>query len=303
MQGPSTHAVRSAVHEGRQWAGSRLHAQVQQSTLRAVSVTSSKSLVGDFNAHLADALFVFVDEALFAGSPAQADRFKSLITEPMVGIESKGVDTIEMENRMSFMMATNHNWAATVGWSDRRFAMFEVSDTPQTRQYWDGLHFWLTAGGKHIVLDFLQRRDLADFHPVDSRPRTPIYVDQRKQSLRDSQRWWMSVLDHEGFAAGTRSALPVIVPKDGKMPKAALYAAYCDWFKDTQHRAAHPTLHDQFFKDLRAMTGETLVDSRPQTDGERERVLFFPMAANDSTSGSGVNWEHLKAQFEGWIAS
>lgn len=264
------------------------------------SVTSSENLLGHFNAHLADALFVFADEALFAGDLRGADKFKSTITEPFLAITPKGVDSIEVENRLSILMATNHNWAATVGWSDRRFAMFEVSEEDQTRIYWDGLHNWLTSGGKHIVLDFLLRRDLTGFHPVDSRPLTPVYLDQRRQSLRDTHRWWHEVLEAESFGTDVKgmALMPMMPMMLGcvELDKKRVFAAYKLWHKETQNRAARAASDKVFWKDFKAMTFGLVPQHRFGPRGEQKRVIVLPM------SEGFPDWEKLNAAFEEWLS-
>ena len=276
------------------------------------SVSRSEGLTGHFNAHLADALYVFADEALFAGDLRGADAFKNIVTEPWIAVTPKGVDSIEMENRLSIVMATNHNWAATVGWSDRRFAMFEVSEVPQTRAYWEGLHNWLKAGGKNIVLDFLIKRDLSGWHPVDDRPMTPVYMDQRRQSLRETHRWWHEVLEAEDLAVGTGTPAPVINDK-GEVGKKELYALYKRWHRQNEHAASRAASAQVFWRDFWAMTKGAVDEHRPKAgeDGSRGRVVTLPIFPTAgaiplppfvTTSSNTINWELLFTRFEEWLA-
>lgn len=275
------------------------------------SISDSEGLTGHFNAHLADCLYCFADEALFAGDLRGADRFKNKVTEPWMAVTPKGVDSIEVENRLSILMATNHRFAATVGFSDRRFAMFEVSDVPQSRYYWDGLHNWLNGGGKNIVLDLLQRRELSGFHPVDSRPITPIYLDQRRQSLRDSHLWWSEVLEAESFGTDKNGFPLVAVQQDyvigscglpvpspiGSINKNELYRAYRAWHERTQKQVARPVTREWFWKDFYTMTQSAVGRGRPGKRGEQQRCINFPF------SEGNVDWMRLQEAFELWLSS
>ncbi len=72
----------------------------------SLHITNSKHLVGNFNAHLVDALFLFLDEAFWAGDKQGEGTLKALITERTLMIEPKGVDTFQMPNRLKILMAS-----------------------------------------------------------------------------------------------------------------------------------------------------------------------------------------------------
>ncbi len=274
-----------------------------------VSVSRSDGLTGHFNAHLEGALFAFADEALFAGDLRGADAFKNIITEPWISITRKGVDSHNMENRLSILMATNHRFAAQVEWSDRRFAMFEVNEAKQTRSYWDDLHRWLTQGGKNIVLDFLLQRDLTGWHPVDDRPMTPVYMDQRRQSLRETHRWWHEVLEAENLAAGT-GGFATPLNKRGEFDKKDFYGLYKAWHERNEHKASRAASQQTFWRDFWAMTQGEAKQSRPgKTSTDQVRVVVLPVVpTGESENGPpGMSpyhpdWGKLFDAFEKWLA-
>ncbi|NOD99583.1 hypothetical protein GS610_20435 [Ruegeria sp. HKCCD6228] len=274
------------------------------------AIYKAKGLVGDFNKHLADALFAFADEALFAGDLRAADALKSIVTEPYLFIEPKGVDAIQMENRLSIMLGTNHRFAAQVEYSDRRFAMFEVNDTPQQRAYWDELHAWLEGGGKFLVLNYLLNRDVSGWHPVDDRPLTPIYLDSRKSSLREVHHWWHETVQNESFGYDPLDTLrpaatevyegspPMPVPSDTfEIDKKVFYAGYKHWHRENEHKAARAVGERQFWKDFYAMTKGEVEQARPGSRGEQKRVVTLP------ANGNNPDWERLQEAFERWLAN
>ena len=95
-------------------------------------ITNGKHLVGNFNAHLLDALFLFLDEAYWAGDKQGEGVLKALITERTLMIEPKGVDSFQMPNRLKILMASNNDWVVpSLG---RRAALFR----PRCSRYVQG---------------------------------------------------------------------------------------------------------------------------------------------------------------------
>ena len=56
----------------------------------ALQITHAKHLTGAFNAHMRTVLFMFADEAFFAGDKANEGALKGLITEDYRVNEGKG---------------------------------------------------------------------------------------------------------------------------------------------------------------------------------------------------------------------
>jgi hypothetical protein len=64
-----------------------------------VHITNARHLVGNFNSHLRDCVFLFADEAFFAGDKQHESVLKGLITEETV--------VIEAQNMLHIWMASN----------------------------------------------------------------------------------------------------------------------------------------------------------------------------------------------------
>jgi hypothetical protein len=56
------------------------------------------------------------------------DKIKTYITDPVVQIEPKGVDPYQITNISNFLLFTNHRDSIIIEESDRRYAVFEMSD-------------------------------------------------------------------------------------------------------------------------------------------------------------------------------
>jgi hypothetical protein len=66
-----------------------------------MQVTNSAHLVGKFNQHLRDCIFLFADEAFWAGDKQHESVLKGLITEDTIAIEGKGRDIVFVLNMFS----------------------------------------------------------------------------------------------------------------------------------------------------------------------------------------------------------
>ena len=160
----------------------------------ALAVSNAKHLVGNFNAHLRDCVFLFADEAFFAGDKAHVSVLKTLITEDQIAIEGKGRDVVHAPNFLHLMMASNEEWVVPASLDSRRFFMLDVPSTKKG----DHAHFnaiWeqLESGGLAAMLHDLLAMDLSLFD-VRAVPVTDALQEQRKLSMPTAEAWWAEVL-------------------------------------------------------------------------------------------------------------
>jgi hypothetical protein len=114
----------------------------------ALHIFHQSHLTGNFNAHLRSCLFLFADEAFWAGDKKGESVLKGLVTEKTLAIEQKGIDVVSCPNRLHVFMAANAEWAVPASHDERRFAVFEVSDRyakngaaeNERKAYFDALH-------------------------------------------------------------------------------------------------------------------------------------------------------------------
>jgi len=127
-------------------------------------VTNSKHLVGNFNAHLQGKVFLFADEAFFAGNRQDEDVLKGLVTEQHLTIEKKGVDAVTARNRLQILMSSNHEWVVPASSDERRYFILDVSEQRiGDKPYWDQLNKCKDNGGAEAFLHYLQGLDLTRF--------------------------------------------------------------------------------------------------------------------------------------------
>jgi hypothetical protein len=163
-------------------------------------LTHEDHLVGKFNAKFRDCLYLFADEAVWAGDKAGESVLKGLITEDLE-IEGKGLESVRWRNRLKITMAANADWVVPASKGERRYAVFECSDRYIEGQcsqgerlaYFDALFRERDNGGLEAMLHDLRAMDLGTWHPRQI-IETKALRDQQKLSLNPYERWYFELL-------------------------------------------------------------------------------------------------------------
>lgn len=159
-------------------------------------ITNMAHIAGNFNGHLANTCFLFADEAYFPGDKSSEGTMKGLITEPHFMLEKKGVDAIQMRNRLSVMMASNESWVVNASEDERRYAVFDISDKhKQDVEYFTALHQQIKNGGQEAFLYDLLALDLDGWHPRYNTPQTNALAEQKLRNLQPIEKLWYDCLD------------------------------------------------------------------------------------------------------------
>lgn len=161
----------------------------------SLQITSPKHLVGNFNAHLANCVFLFADEAFYAGDKQGEAVLKGLITENTFTLERKGMDAISSPNYLHIMMASNSEWVVPAGTSERRFFVLNVAQNQmQNRAYFEEVRteMYERKGIKAMLYDLLHR-DVSAFDIFKFR-RNSALDEQIIHSMTREEEWWMERL-------------------------------------------------------------------------------------------------------------
>jgi hypothetical protein len=181
-------------------------------------IFSSKHLVGNFNLHLRDCIFLFADEAFWAGDKAAEGVLKGLITEPTLVIEGKGKDVVITKNMLHIMMASNSEWVAPASLDERRFCILDVGDRRiQNKAYFGAIMKQMENGGYAAMLYDLLNIDISDFDIRDV-PDSKGLREQKILSMDPITAWWFQKLQD-----GT---LPSQNGEWGLVEKNAMYDDY-----------------------------------------------------------------------------
>lgn len=168
-----------------------------------MQVANAKHLVGNFNSHLRDCIFLFADEAFFAGDRQHVGVLKSIITERVLTVEAKYRDPVQASNFLHVMMASNLDWVVPAAIDARRFLMLDVSKTrANDHAYFSAIWRQMEGGGYEAMLHDLLHLDLTGF---DHRavPSSVALDDQKDQSLPVKLEWWQAVL-YRGYVYDSR---------------------------------------------------------------------------------------------------
>lgn len=131
-----------------------------------IHLSSSPLMTGRFNSHMRDCVYMFGDEALWAGDKEGEGQLKRMITEDTLVIEGKGRDAIVTPNRLHIMLASNEDWVIPASADERRFAAFDVSSARRgDRAYFEALQAQIESGGLSAMLHDLLAIDLGRWHP------------------------------------------------------------------------------------------------------------------------------------------
>jgi len=170
-------------------------------------ITHAPHLTRRFNAYLHDCIFLFADEAFFAGDKQHGDILKGLITEYTLTVEGKYRAVITIRNRLHLLIVSNRDWVVPASMTARRFAITEALDIDRNdRPYFRALIDQMDNGGLAAMLHELLGRDLSTFEVRDI-PDTEELRTQKPLSLSSLDRWWLTVL-HRGYLYESRHGAP-----------------------------------------------------------------------------------------------
>ena len=107
-------------------------------------VTDPQHVAGRFNGHLAEALVLFADEALFRGDHRIMGTLKRMVTEPTLFVERKGIDGFPMPNRLKLVVASNDDLPIPLAngerrWLSLRAEYLEENKPAYFKRLWDSL--------------------------------------------------------------------------------------------------------------------------------------------------------------------
>lgn len=198
----------------------------------AMRVQDSKHLLGAFNSHLANKLFVTVEEAFWSGSNKDAGKFRTLITDGTITIEAKGKDAIEVDSYHRFLLCTNNDWAVPAHQQERRFFVLEVSDCKQgDTEYFTKLYEDIRSPETIGQLFNLLKNFNIEPYNLRKAPMTEALQAQIMESLPSEAEWFQKILDDGSITDGSQV---YDLEHGATIPKQSFfnsYITYCDDMK------------------------------------------------------------------------
>jgi Family of unknown function (DUF5906) len=223
-----------------------------------VYISNAKHLVGNFNVHLRDCVFLFADEAFFAGDRQHESVLKSLITDPVLPIEGKYQNVVNVANMLHVGMASNEDWVIPASHDERRYSMLDVSGKYRgDKKYFDAIGAQMDSGGLAAMIHELLDRNISGFD-VGAIPNTDALVTQKKLSLDTLDRWLITVLER-GFVWVSRHGIEEFSEWTPFCATELLDGSYQQWCRE--NRISRPTTREMLGKRLTEVFG---LSSRPK---------------------------------------
>lgn len=237
--------------------------------------SSVSNLFERFNVDQMNNLFVVLDEAIFSGNKADADKLKSLITQDDLRYEIKGGMTFMGDNYANYAILTNNVNPVHLEGTDRRYALFHCNET-----WCEGSEYFsfLAEAFKDPQMagqfyDYLLKVDLSGWHPQRSIPMTAYKRDVMSISKDPLQTWWEEVMDLDEEEEGEDDGGVYSPLRRGKWnPTQRIFQHFRDYCESNGYK------HD--YINVRKLSlfvkSKGLEDSRGRVGGTRLRGYVLP---------------------------
>ena len=191
VQKPAHQAKTAIVLQGEQGTGKTFFADSIGKLFgrHYLSVSDAELLLGRFNEHLKDCVFVFSDEAFFARNTKHQASLKSLITGDHFTVEAKYERPHSAKNFLHLILASNSEHVVPAELGDRRFFCLKVSDARrQDLDYFRAIQKQLDNGGYEALLYELLTRNIKGWNP-ENIPQTAALIEQKIISMRTEEKF------------------------------------------------------------------------------------------------------------------
>jgi hypothetical protein len=160
-----------------------------------LQIYASEHLTGKHNAHLQNKLFLFLDEAIWAGDKEADRKLKTLTTEKWIMIEPKGINSFQWVNRLGLYMSGNDKWIVPASHDERRYVVNRINERrKQDKSYFTPLFDEINNGGAAAMLHDLLNLDLDGWHPRENVPQTKALLDQKMLGMTGLEQWYVHLL-------------------------------------------------------------------------------------------------------------
>ena len=267
-----------------------------------------KILVGRFNAAIAEACAVFLDEALWAGDRKGEQILKALVTEDTFQLERKFCDPIPVKNHLRIMIASNNQWIVPVGTRGRRYCVLDVSNQyadesdPAHAAYWEPLQAqfgdYAPDDGRAAMLYDLLLMDLSGFN-VRAVPESAAKTEQKLLTQKGTEAWLFEILQDGAVTMSSHGSRDAVSKWDANGMQISLENAYEAFLQFSQTRREYqPRSKEWWSRDLRKIMKECVSDGRPRAHNpDRQRYFTFRgllecrAAYSEFVHADDIEWE------------
>ncbi|GET03399.1 highly derived D5-like helicase-primase [Rhizophagus clarus] len=200
-----------------------------------------EKILGRFNSAIqARKLIVMNETGMSSGEWHKFNgHLKSLITEGMVSIERKGIETKRIRDFTGFMVTSNQDAPLKIDIGDSRVVCFDVSSRCRGNTvYFKRLGKVLDhPDAPGVVMRYLLSRDLSDFEPQEI-PVTKMKIKTMRDQLPNPIRF---IIDYISSWCGVKIASP---------SRTLLYQKYLEWCGENGEKPFSNNIAGKKFSDI-----------------------------------------------------
>lgn len=213
IQNPGKKHQWSPVLVGTEGNGKSLIGKIVRYALgdRYTAEPRSNQLGGQFNGWIENKLFAIIEEVHMNGRREMMDSMKPLITNSVIEVEKKGVDSYDADNRCNILLCTNHKDAVIKTRNDRRYAIiYTGQQTMDDRRrdgmvgdYFSKLWDWFRLGGFAACADYFDKYPVT-VNMLGDAPETSSTDEAIAQTMGGVEQEILEAVDEGrcGFAGG-----------------------------------------------------------------------------------------------------
>lgn len=201
----------------------------------SVSLTGMDKLICRFNAHLGSKLFTICDEIKnYDNGKDVIDVLKSVITQKMVEIESKGIDSVKMSDFNNYIFLTNNSSTLKIDPTDRRFFVLDcINNWANDKDYFTKFFTQVNDLSGIHMFHWLARYDLSKFSRYNI-PNTELKINMKLDSVNPPVRMLIEI-------ATEQINDDILKPFDNKVRVSSdnLYNMYRTWSEQSGFRGQY----------------------------------------------------------------
>jgi hypothetical protein len=232
VQDPGNPKGCALILKGQEGTGKGMFAEMMAAYFGAHyrHIIDESHYTGNFNAHMMDAVFVFLDEVTFGGNIKTSGKIKGLVSEKVLLGERKGIDAVTYRNMAHVLIASNEKWVIPAGSNSRRWTVLEVNpDRATDIDYFKDLRHQMDNGGLEAFLFVLLGRELKE--NIRTAPHTVALQEQRDLSASSDSisQFWIYCVETDMQCLNNNACEANVKDEPSNIAKVDLYREYKDF--------------------------------------------------------------------------
>jgi hypothetical protein len=206
-----------------------------------IKLDKPELIVGKFNKHLQNKLFVVLEEALWAGDKMSEGTLKSIISDKQSVIEGKGENAVKAEAYFRLVFLSNEKQAVPATRDERRYFAIKVSEEyMENYEYFGALRHEIDNGGAEAFMYYLEHLDISNI-VLWNVPRTEALFEDIQAKMETIERFLYDLLHEDSISS---SSLMDTKLWGNKVTKAELFSYFERWERNIKFKNIYIPKHD-----------------------------------------------------------